>query len=743
MKSLKGFLAEKYEALAGGSSGHYGHLPDNAYYGSKAAGAAAALYGSMQHRHGRMSDLVPQKKTDGKVSVVTVRNHKDSPFHNPKHPETAVGVAYKGRLDSKTIPHNERVAYSKDEVKKHYGESHHLTPMLSKLVDHAHKIHGEAHIIQHDVHTTEPEKDIHHEKGKATWQPNTIRNHTTDPHEISKLKKAKVVLASHTAFDKDFKHARGLVDGKDIKHHPDVYNVNLTVPKIDHKEVDEHNKAIGSHLKNAATRSHLDKVAHASYQGHLERFTNSKVNAGEYGGPNHKPLSHAHFKEFVAKSHDKEIEKAKSEKGKQAKTAIKHAMLKDIDRDKDSINKAFDVHHTFTKAVAHYVHKTHQADAKSPIKHELPDGKGGYKPAPFEGIVPRGTHPAVNTQKFNDRAEFNRMNKISGEQRFGKKPVNESTESKHAVIVPGARFQPVHRGHEGLVNDAVNKAKKVGGKAHIYVTQNKSGDPKNPLSAEHRVEMLNHAFKDHVKAGHLQFHVGSGMHANLSHFHKNNPHVEHAHVVLGDDRQDAGESLKKYNNKPDKSGKTLYKFKTLETHTREKTPSKYDSIHATELRNKANSSTSDQEKHKFFKERMHPNIPDHLIHKTIKDIQKTHTMKESNIMDRLSFSQFITEQTTGCHADPKMTNIGSTALPHHIKSSEELPVRQQDGATHHVGGFVPPDQDGDSMIHHQGEIYSNFDGPITLAHTGEQAFPFVNDSGNKIKITKSGHIHTD
>lgn len=635
MLSLKEFLLnEKYSALAGGSSGHYGHLADNVYHGSKAAGSAAALYGSIQHREGRVSDVVPQKKTDGKVSVVTVKNSKDSPFHNPKYPEHAVGVAYKGRIDSKTIEPQERVSYSKKDVEKHYGSGHHLTPVLSKVLDHAHKIHGDVPIIQHDVHTTDPHKDLHHEDGKVYWQPNTIRNHTSDPHEISKLKKAKIVIASHTGFDKEFKHSRGLVQGKDVREHPDVYNVNLEAPKISHKEVDEHNKVIGSHMRDSTTRHHLDKVANASYNQHLERFTNSKVNSGEYGGPNHKPLSHDHFRDFVAKSHNKEIEKVKTEKAKSAKTEAKNKALAEIDRDKESIKKAFEVHHAFTKAVAHYVHKTHQADAKSPIKHELPDGKGGFKPAPFEGIVPRGAHPAINLQKFNDRAEFNRMNKLAGEAKFGKKPVNEASQSKHAVIVPAARFQPVHRGHEGLVNDAVKRAKEVGGTAHIYVSQNKPGDPKNPLTAEHRVEMLKHAFKDHIKSGHLQFHVGAGMHANVSHFHKNNPHVEYAHIVLGDDRMDTAESLKRYNNKADKSGKVLYKFKTMEVHQRAKTPSKFDSIHATELRNKAHSSASDEEKHAFFKERMHPNIPDHLITKTIKDIQKTNNVKESFVSFR-------------------------------------------------------------------------------------------------------------
>jgi hypothetical protein len=111
------------------------------------------------------------------------------------------------------------------------------------------------------------------------------------------------------------------------------------------------------------------------------------------------------------------------------------------------------------------------------------------------------------------------------------------------------------------------------------------------------------------------------MHANLADFNKQNPHIKNAHIVLGDDRMGAGDSLKKYNGTADKAGNVPYKFDKLEVHQRKVTPSKYDNIHATELRNKARSGDSDA--HEYFKERMHPNIPDHLVKKTIDYIRST------------------------------------------------------------------------------------------------------------------------
>jgi hypothetical protein len=591
----------------------------------------------MQSRPGSKSSFEPQKKTDGKVSVVSVKNSKDSPFHNPNHPANAVGVAYKGRMESKTIAHEHRVAYSHEDIQNHYGSDHHLTPMLSKLLDHAHKIHGSAPIIQHDIHTTTPEKDLHHSYGKVTWQPNVVRNSTIDKKEIGKLKKAKIVIASHTAFDKNFHNPHGLVPGKDVKEHPDVYNVDLHAPKISHKVLEKHNKAIGSHVGDSLTRKHLDVVSKGLYHQHLEPYVNHMIKSGHYGDTGHSALSHEGFKQFVSDAHDKEIAKVKTDKAKSAKLQSKHQVLHDVDKDKESINKTFKVHHAFTNAVRDYVHETHKADERSSIKHEVPSDHG-FKPAPPEGYVPRGKHAAASTTKLNPRHEFNRINAIHNTNLRAKKPVAEMNESEeknsHAVIIPGARMQPFHRGHEQLINDALAKNK---GPVHLYITKNKPGDTKNPLSFEHRADLIKHAFKKHIESGHLHVHEGGSMFDNISHFNKSNPHVKHAHIVLGPDREGPIESIHKYNNTPDKKGNIPYKFHSISTSIRKETSNEHDNIHATELRNKAYSNASPEEKLHLFKQRMHPDIPEHLIKKTISSIEKT---RPNNIKEFFSFSKF-------------------------------------------------------------------------------------------------------
>jgi hypothetical protein len=98
-------------------------------------------------------------------------------------------------MDAKTVANGDKVSFSSEDVAKHYGAGHHLTPTLSKLLDHAHKIHGNVPIIQHDIHTVNPDKDLHKVGDSIQWQPNTIRNTTSDPTEKAKLAKAKIVIA--------------------------------------------------------------------------------------------------------------------------------------------------------------------------------------------------------------------------------------------------------------------------------------------------------------------------------------------------------------------------------------------------------------------------------------------------------------------------------------------------------------------------------------------------------------------
>jgi hypothetical protein len=293
-----------------------------------------------------------------------------------------------------------------------------------------------------------------------------------------------------------------------------------------------------------------------------------------------------------------------------------------------------------TNAVRDYVHETHKADEKSPIKHEIPDEHGGFKPAPPEGYVPRGKHSATSTLKLNPRSEFNRANFIKNAD-LGKKKTNISESEEHqAVVIPAARMQPFHRGHEALIEDALNKNH---GPVHLYITKNKPNDADNPLSAEHRTNLIKHAFANEVKSGKLHVHEGGSMIQNMAHFHQNNPHVTRAHAVLGIGREDDTNLITSYNGKADKAGNIPYHFKHLTTGIRSEGSGEHETVRATELRNMAHSDASHEEKLKFFKERMHPNIPEHLVKKTLNDVESVKPKVKKIKENHISFNTFLTK----------------------------------------------------------------------------------------------------
>lgn len=608
MLSFKQFLDEHIlDHLAGGSSGHYGHLADNAFHGAKSAVAGHALMSKMVDKGGK-NGIEGQKKTDGSVSVVTVKNSKNSPFHNPSHPESAVGVAYKGRMAAKTVPDNERVSYSADDIKKHYGEGHHLVAPLTTLLQHAHKIHASDSIIQHDIHSTDPKKDLTHNKdGSVSWQPNTIKN-TAHGEEAKKISNAKVILASHTKLTRG---KDGELEGtglakSDLKQHNDVYNVNLDIDKPTHSQMYDHLRSIASHIQSKEQRAHLDKVGSASYNGMLERFTNSKVNAGEYGGKEHSPLSHSDFRKFTEAAHNKEIDKAKSEKGKAAKTAERDKQLGEIDSHKSSIEHAFKLHNTMTHAAHDYVNFADKND-KSPITHELPDGKGGFSKSKPEGFVPRTSKfVKPNGQKINQRAEFNKTNKMMS-QRFANESeeLDESVEnfnrtSNHAVVTTG-RFSPFHQEHNAMLDAVADHAKANKADPHVFVTKSyNTPDGKNPLKPTEKVAIMRK-----LKPGMKQnIHSETNIFGALGKLHKKG--YTKATVVLGDDRVDDGtaEKIKQYNGKFDKKGNGYHfpdGIHVMSRHEIHNTRSAEggDGVHASDIRKAAISGD-----HEFLKKNM-------------------------------------------------------------------------------------------------------------------------------------------
>ena len=130
---------------------------------------------------------------------------------------------------------------------------------------------------------------------------------------------------------------------------------------------------------------------------------------------------------------------------------------------------------------------------------------------------------------------------------------------RHAVLAFG-RMNPIHSGHELVVNKVREIANKVGGAHHIVLSH--SQDPeKNPLTPEQKLKHARRAFPGTNFVASSKEHPTFLKHAELLH----KAGVTHLHMVGGGDRADEyKEKLQKYNGTG--PGK-LYNFKNITVHS--------------------------------------------------------------------------------------------------------------------------------------------------------------------------------
>ena len=128
-------------------------------------------------------------------------------------------------------------------------------------------------------------------------------------------------------------------------------------------------------------------------------------------------------------------------------------------------------------------------------------------------------------------------------------------QEKTAVFTYG-RNNPPTVGHEKLFNKTVETAKKHGAVPHIY-TSHTQDSKKNPLTGEHKVELIKHAYPQaHVATSHKEM-------PSMLHIAKHLHDQGHKHLVMvaGSDRVDEyKKKLQQYNGTHEGA---LYNFKSI------------------------------------------------------------------------------------------------------------------------------------------------------------------------------------
>ena len=601
MKSFSHYLQEAsvYDNL-GGSRGHYRH-PEELFLDHGREGAVAAhrlLHDTANNRHPL------QKKGDGSLA-----------FHIVTNVQGNKGVATKS-IDNK----DPKINYTHDDIERNHGHAPGLAQKLHALLDNADKISGNNRHVSGEFLFTPDE--VEHKDGQASFKPNTIKNVVSDDAEAQRIKNAKVGVAMHSAFDD--KGSRKPLEKGDVREHPDVYNMDLSAPKIvKTPETSKHLKHLSDTIRRTPGES-FDYVSQPHIRDHFKTYINKTVRDGST--PNTKD-----FISHVAETHQKLIDKVKTDKAKDQKTSVRDKELTDMVQNQKHLDNAFKVHHATETAKDHLVDLINKHDSNSKVTHHLENQDGSYRQTGAEGwTFDSPDHPNINTLKLVNRGDFSRNN-FNLNARF-RKPVTESLwihtlnesltnykpQSNHAVLTFG-RFSPPHKEHSHLVNAVADHASQIGGDPHVFVSHSHDKD-KNPLTGNEKVAVLRSAHPEHKNIFHTSSKESPSIFHALANLHAKG--YKHATVVLGDDRvEEMRNSLHSYNGQFDKHGRG-YKFDSINVMTRHdqnnmRDASGRDGVHASDVRKAAREGDID-----LVKSQLHPNLSMGMVRSIVKRIQQ-------------------------------------------------------------------------------------------------------------------------
>lgn len=502
--------------------------------------AVKTLHAVHNATQGKPSDAHITTKYDGSPSIVFGHHPTTGKFF----------VASKSAFNK-----DPKLNYTPEDIEKNHGHAPGLVEKLKAGLKHLPKVAPSKGVYQGDVmhsgndvtkHTNEHgEKEVHFKPNTLTY---TAPEKSPEGQKIAKSKFGVVVHTKYTGKDIETMKAGPSTDApKSFNQHPDVHVLHPNVDASHAHMNDKDHKAFDKHMADAeATHNELVKSkgydALAHHAERLKTVINKHVAAGT-------PPTYESYVNDVTERGKKDIEKLKTEKGKNARQAALDMSLQQASQHKKHIENALKLHH-------------HLQSAKNVLVNAL---EAGHKPlgtqigetkSKGEGFV---VHVGGRPTKLVDRAEFSRANFQQGAQ-HKKKPIAEAMEGGHHVLAFG-RMNPITSGHEAVVNK-VHEVAKQHNAGHTVVVSHSQDAKKNPLTAEQKVKHAGHAFPGtNVKAA-------SKEHPTILHhaaeLHKQG--VEHLHIVVGSDRhKEMHELLHKYNGKDSAHGH--YNFKSITVHS--------------------------------------------------------------------------------------------------------------------------------------------------------------------------------
>lgn len=308
-------------------------------------------------------------------------------FQIKRERDGRVGVKYKGTGSSYN--------YSEADIDKQHGHKPYLMGPLKAVLAHGHKVLPKKSGEYQGGFMSTP--DTRKEKGDSiSHTPNTLTYSVKKGSpEGKKLADSKVSMTIHSRLVGPKKKATPITNQSSFGSHPDVHLVDHTVSKSEQKLSPKDKKAVLTHVTAASKLLKDHSYDHLS--GHsetLRRYVNSTVDSGEK--PNVKG-----YKASLNNRWQKEIDKVKTEKAKNTKSAARDAALAHVDKNSEHFQRSFDIHHHVQQAT-NTLARSLNSTAHGGYTHHI-----GEKESGPEGFVAKGL-------KVVDREEFSKANRARG-----------------------------------------------------------------------------------------------------------------------------------------------------------------------------------------------------------------------------------------------------------------------------------------------------------------------------------------
>jgi hypothetical protein len=449
-------------------SEHVNHLPFDGHE------AMAQVHDTMTRMHNYLlgrKNVVPKlvsTKIDGAPAI-----------HFLKDENGRIGIGTKGVFNK-----NPKIAWTHEDVTKHYGHAPGLEEIMHTMLDHGHKILP-ADMKPGEMYKGDVLKKAGRSDGHSVLHSNLLRyKFPRGSSEADQIDNSKVGIALHTHYDRKGRASAITPQQRSkFRSHPDVFNLNPDVQVNPENYTPEEQQEFNTHMENARTEYQRLKPEAYDAVGHhnmdMRAYANDVVRRGT-----NEPLTTQGYVDFLTQKHKKDLEKYKTQGTVDKKSQAHSEKVNEIMRNKEHFDKLFKIHDHVQKAKNVLVGVMNK---NAPSHVELPNGQ----PTNHEGYMTDGGIKLVNQD------DFTRNNSAYGMVQQAKQNVKESINEdikmpvKKNVTFIG-RTQPPHGGHLHAVEGAMDHANKIGASHTILLTHTHNKD--NPLTPEQKLKYAQKSF---------------------------------------------------------------------------------------------------------------------------------------------------------------------------------------------------------------------------------------------------------